>query len=143
MHLTKIPHSVQAREPPKFKKLKIRVARKLDLIAPNWVYSFSSFIRPYQTHIVRPILFLGCWTVLVFHMFCHKIFMRIYKKLYLKISSHTFEVKTDFRYFVLRDFIIRVFDNSSIFYSGFGRIIVNAFAFNLTLHVCEYFTEDF
>jgi hypothetical protein len=45
--LTKIPHTVQAREPLKVKKLKIRVARKLDLIAPNQVYSFSSFIRLY------------------------------------------------------------------------------------------------
>jgi hypothetical protein len=34
-YLTKIPHSVQARELPKVKKLKIRVARKLDLIEPN------------------------------------------------------------------------------------------------------------
>jgi hypothetical protein len=31
----KIPHPVQAREPPKVKKLKIGVARKLDLIGPN------------------------------------------------------------------------------------------------------------
>jgi hypothetical protein len=31
----KIPHPVQAREPPKVKKLKIRVARKFDLIEPN------------------------------------------------------------------------------------------------------------
>jgi hypothetical protein len=30
-----MPHPVQAREPPKVKKLKIRVARKLDLIEPN------------------------------------------------------------------------------------------------------------
>ncbi len=38
--------------------------------------------------------------------------MRIYKKLYLKISSHPIEVITVFRYFVLRDFVIRVFSNS-------------------------------
>jgi hypothetical protein len=31
----KIPHVVRAREPSKFKKLKIGVARKLDLIEPN------------------------------------------------------------------------------------------------------------
>jgi hypothetical protein len=31
----KIPHPVQAREAPKVKKLKIGVARKLDLIEPN------------------------------------------------------------------------------------------------------------
>jgi hypothetical protein len=31
----KIPHPVQAREPLKFKKSKIRVARKPDLIEPN------------------------------------------------------------------------------------------------------------
>jgi hypothetical protein len=43
----KIPHPVQARELPKAKKFKIRVARKLDLIGPNQVYSFSSFIRLY------------------------------------------------------------------------------------------------
>jgi hypothetical protein len=34
-YLTNIPHPVQAREPPKVKKLKIGVARKLDLIEPN------------------------------------------------------------------------------------------------------------
>jgi hypothetical protein len=34
-YLTNIPHLVQAREPPKVKKLKIGVARKLDLIEPN------------------------------------------------------------------------------------------------------------
>jgi hypothetical protein len=34
-YLTKISYSVQAREPPKVKKLKIGVARKLDLIGPN------------------------------------------------------------------------------------------------------------
>jgi hypothetical protein len=31
----KIPHPVQAKELPKVKNLKIRVARKLDLIGPN------------------------------------------------------------------------------------------------------------
>jgi hypothetical protein len=31
----KIPHPVQARVPPKVKKSKIEVARKLDLIEPN------------------------------------------------------------------------------------------------------------
>jgi hypothetical protein len=34
-YFMKIPHPVQAREPLKVKKLKIGVARKLDLIAPN------------------------------------------------------------------------------------------------------------
>jgi hypothetical protein len=34
-NLTKIPHPVLAREPSKVKKLKIGVARKLDLIGPN------------------------------------------------------------------------------------------------------------
>jgi hypothetical protein len=34
-YLTKIPHLVRAREHLKVKKLKIRVARKLDLIEPN------------------------------------------------------------------------------------------------------------
>jgi hypothetical protein len=34
-YFTKILHPVQAREPPKVKKLKIGVARKLDLIQPN------------------------------------------------------------------------------------------------------------
>ncbi len=47
-----IAHPVRAREPPKIKKLKIRVTRKPDLETQNWVYSFSSFIGPYQTHIV-------------------------------------------------------------------------------------------
>jgi hypothetical protein len=31
----KIPDPVQSKEPPKFKNLKIGVARKLDLIEPN------------------------------------------------------------------------------------------------------------
>jgi hypothetical protein len=35
MHLTKIPHPVQAREPLKVEKSKTRLARKLDLIGPN------------------------------------------------------------------------------------------------------------
>jgi hypothetical protein len=47
-----IAHLVKIREPPKVKKSKIRVTRKPDLIEPNWVYSFSSFIEPYHTHIV-------------------------------------------------------------------------------------------
>jgi hypothetical protein len=34
-YFTKIPHPVQTKEPPKVKKLKIGVARKLDLIEPN------------------------------------------------------------------------------------------------------------
>jgi hypothetical protein len=34
-YFIKIPRLVQAREPLKVKKLKIGVARKLDLIAPN------------------------------------------------------------------------------------------------------------
>jgi hypothetical protein len=34
-YFTKITHPVHAREPPKVKKLKIRVGRKLDLIEPN------------------------------------------------------------------------------------------------------------
>ncbi len=55
-YLTNILHPVQAKEPPKVKKFKIGVARKLDLIEPNWVYRFSSFIRPYQTRIVSPML---------------------------------------------------------------------------------------
>ncbi len=47
-----IAHLVRAREPPKAKKSKIRVTRKPDLETQNWVCSFSSFIEPYQTHIV-------------------------------------------------------------------------------------------
>jgi hypothetical protein len=35
IYLKKILHPVQAREPPKVKKLKIGVAKKLDLIEPN------------------------------------------------------------------------------------------------------------
>ncbi len=38
----KIPHPIQAREPPKVKKLKIGVARKLDLIGPNCIQFFIS-----------------------------------------------------------------------------------------------------
>jgi hypothetical protein len=34
-YFTKIPHPVQARDPPKVKKLKIGVTRKLDLMGPN------------------------------------------------------------------------------------------------------------
>jgi hypothetical protein len=55
-YLTKIPHPVRVRKPPKVKNFEIGVARKLDLIEPNWVYSFSSLIRLYQTRIVSPIL---------------------------------------------------------------------------------------
>ncbi len=51
-YFTLIAHLVRAREPPKVKKSKIRVTRKPDLETQNWVYSFSSFIEPYQTHIV-------------------------------------------------------------------------------------------
>ncbi len=47
-----IAHLVRAREPSKAKKSKIRVTRKPDLETQNWVYNFSSFIEPYQTHIV-------------------------------------------------------------------------------------------
>jgi hypothetical protein len=47
-----IAHLVRARELFKVKKSKIGVARKPDLIEPNWVYHFSSFIEPYLTHIV-------------------------------------------------------------------------------------------
>ncbi len=47
-----IAYLVRAREPPKAKKSKIRVTRKPDLETQNWVYSISSFIEPYQTHIV-------------------------------------------------------------------------------------------
>jgi hypothetical protein len=42
------------------------------------------------------------------------------EKNYLKISAHTIEVLT-----VFRDFIIRAFANSGIFYSGFCRIITS------------------
>ncbi len=44
-----IAYLVKIREPPKVKKSKIRVTRKPDLETQNWVYSFSSFIEPYQT----------------------------------------------------------------------------------------------
>ncbi len=51
-NLMKIPYPVQAKERLKVKNFEIEVARKLDLIEPNWVYSYSSFIRLYQTRIV-------------------------------------------------------------------------------------------
>ncbi len=47
-----IAYLFKIREPPKVKKSKIRVTRKPDLETQNWVYSFSSFIEPYQTCIV-------------------------------------------------------------------------------------------
>ncbi len=59
-----IAHLVRSREPPKAKNLKIRVTRKPDLETQNWVYSFSSFIEPYQTHIVTAQMLFDCWTVL-------------------------------------------------------------------------------
>jgi hypothetical protein len=37
-----------------------------------------------------------------------------------------FELLTDFRYFDVRDFVIRISDNSGIFYSGLCRIIKNS-----------------
>jgi hypothetical protein len=58
-----IAHLVQAREPPKAKKSKIRVTRKPELETQNWVYSFSSFIELYQTHIVTAQMLFDCWTV--------------------------------------------------------------------------------
>jgi hypothetical protein len=51
---------VGTRELLKVKNFEIGVARKPDLIEPN---CFSSFIRPYQTRIVSPVLVLDCWTV--------------------------------------------------------------------------------
>ncbi len=60
-----IAHLVRAGEPPKAKKTKIRVTRKPDLETQNWVYSFSSFIEPYQTHIVTAQMLFDCWTVLI------------------------------------------------------------------------------
>ncbi len=59
-----IAYLVKIREPPKFKKSKIRVTRKPDLETQNWVYSFSFFIEPYQTHIVTAQMLFDCWTVL-------------------------------------------------------------------------------
>jgi hypothetical protein len=53
----------EARELPKVKKSKIRVTRKPDLETQNWVCSFSSFIEPYQTHIVTAQMLFDCWTV--------------------------------------------------------------------------------
>ncbi len=59
-----IAYLVKIREPPKVKKSKIRVTRKPDLETQNWVYSFSSFIEPYQTCIVTAQMLFDCWTVL-------------------------------------------------------------------------------
>ncbi len=58
-----IAHLVRAKEPPKVKKSKIRVTRKPDLETQNWVYSFSSVIELYQTHIVTAQMLFDCWTV--------------------------------------------------------------------------------
>ncbi len=58
-----------------------------------------------------------------FGMFYHQTLMRIYKKKYLKISTPTFELSTEIRYFDVRDFVIRVSVKSGIFYSGLCRII--------------------
>ncbi len=60
-----IAHLVRATEPLKAKKSKIRVTRKPDLETQNWVYSFSSFIELYQTHIVTAQMLFDCWTVLL------------------------------------------------------------------------------
>jgi hypothetical protein len=43
-------------ELPKVKNFEITVARKPDLIGPNQVYSFSSFIRLYLARIVSAVL---------------------------------------------------------------------------------------
>jgi hypothetical protein len=51
-----ISHLVRGRESPKIKKSKIRVTRKPDLQDPKKVYQFSSFIEPYQTHIITQML---------------------------------------------------------------------------------------
>ncbi len=65
-----IAHLVRAREPPKDKKSKIRVTRKSDLETQNWVYSFSSFIEPYQTHIVT-VQMLSTFFHLLDRLFVH------------------------------------------------------------------------
>ncbi len=64
-----IAHLVKIREPPKVKKSKIRVTRKPDLETQNWISSFSSFIEPYQTHIVTAQMLFDCWTVLYLLLF--------------------------------------------------------------------------
>jgi hypothetical protein len=64
-----IAREVRARESPKVKKSKLRVTRKPDLETQNWVYSFSSFIEPYQTHIVTAQMLFDCWTVLIHNFF--------------------------------------------------------------------------
>jgi hypothetical protein len=89
-YLTKISHPVQHREPLEVKKLKIVVARKLDLIEPNWVYSFSSLIRFYQTHIVSPMLVSMIFNLLdrvILSNLCSK-----YHKIMTSLHSHSSHV---------------------------------------------------
>ncbi len=100
-----IEHLVRAREPPKAKKSKIRVTRKPDLETQNWVYSFSSFIEPYQTHIV---------TVQMLSTFFHLLDRVHGKKIPRKVSSEItmaslFLVYLYYRYVVVQDIVIRVF----------------------------------
>jgi hypothetical protein len=85
---TLIAHPVRAREPPKVKKSKIRVTRKPDLETQNRVYSFSSFIRPYQTHIVTAQMLSTFFHLLdrvVFHCF-YRIHL-YYKLIYIAITQ--------------------------------------------------------
>jgi hypothetical protein len=49
------------------------VARKPDLIEPNYVYHFSSFIEPYLTHIVTAQMLFDCWTMLKIDMFVYQL----------------------------------------------------------------------
>ncbi len=58
-YLTKIAHPVQAMEPPKVTKSKIRVTRKPDLMGPKILPLFIF----YQTHMVTAQMLFGCWTV--------------------------------------------------------------------------------
>jgi hypothetical protein len=53
-----IVHPVQAREPPKVKKSKIRVKPENRICqTQKKVHQFSSFTEPYQTHIVTAQMF--------------------------------------------------------------------------------------
>ncbi len=94
-----IAHPVGAREPPKVKKLKIRVTRKPDLETQNWVYSFSSFIELYKTCIV---------TAQMLSTFFHLLDRIIFDE--LKWNIWNFQEFSDFLYVFLLFFTYHIIE---------------------------------
>jgi hypothetical protein len=96
-HFKLIAHLVKIREPPKVKKSKIRVTRKPDLETQNWVYSFSSFIEPYQTHIVTAQM-LSTFFNLLDRVIWSQLFLKKTDKTFHAISLHLAKRECNFQF---------------------------------------------